>query len=329
MSQFVETPTKTYTAGAAIGQHLRVKLSNGKLAAAGASDVSIGTLEEASFADGDVRAVRLRTAQGTRKMVASEAITAGDPVYAAAAGKVASTGTVFEGNACEAAGANNDVIEVLPGPNTDVSAVITGTNAATFEADADLGKPRAALGSQTGGTGDFKAVLRPPTTLTADRNFTLEGDAAATIANATGAQTWTGVKTFSDEPPVFAEGFKSTAQTVTPDSNSDAGSTILPGVTSVDVAAVTTNADDWIVLPAIASVPIGHTINISCNAGGNFEMRTPAASNTKINDVDSDSSQEYLCTDTDLIRVTKHTATGWVAQSITKLGAVRTAVVPD
>ena len=68
---------------------------------------------------------------------------------------------------------------------------------------------------------------------------------------------------------------------------------------------------------------------MSMASGDVPRMRTPAASNTKINDVDADGSQEYLCTDTDLIIVTKRTTTGWVAQSITKLGAVRTAVIPD
>ena len=119
------------------------------------------------------------------------------------------------------------------------------------------------------------------------------------------------------------------AQTVNPAADSGAGSTILPHITKVAVGAVVNDADDWIVLPAIANLPIGHQIIIACNAGGNFEMRTPASSNTKINDVDSDGTQEYLCTDTDLIIVTKHTTTGWVGQSLTKLGAVRTAVVPD
>lgn len=113
MSQYVETPTKAFTAGAAIGANLRVKLTSGKLAVAGTTDVELGTLEEASFADLDVRAVRLRTAQGTAKMVASEAISAGAAVYAAASGKVAATGTVRVGLALEAATANNDVIEVL------------------------------------------------------------------------------------------------------------------------------------------------------------------------------------------------------------------------
>jgi hypothetical protein len=55
-------------------------------------------------------------------MVALTAITAGNPVYAAASGKIAATGTVFVGTALEAATADGDVIEVLRGPNTDLLA---------------------------------------------------------------------------------------------------------------------------------------------------------------------------------------------------------------
>lgn len=118
-------------------------------------------------------------------------------------------------------------------------------------------------------------------------------------------------------------------QALTAAADSGTGSSILPGTTMAAVVGVTTDANDWIVLPPIDDVPIGHTIRIAANAGANFEMRTPASSNTKINDVDSDGSQEYLCTDTDVVVVTKRTTTGWCAQSLTKLGAVRTAVVPD
>ncbi len=119
-------------------------------------------------------------------------------------------------------------------------------------------------------------------------------------------------------------------ETVTPDDSEGSGNSITAGVRSVAVAAVTNDANDFIVLPAIADVPIGHEILIACNAGGNFELRTPATSGTKINNVDSDGTQEYLCTDTDTVRIWKISDTdGWAAQSLTILGAVRTAVVPD
>lgn len=113
MSQFIDGPTRQFTSNGAIGQYLRVVLSSGVLAAAGATLPCIGTAEDPILAADTVGTVRLRGAAGTRKMVASEAITLGSPVYAAASGKVGATGTVMEGIALEAAGADGDVIEVL------------------------------------------------------------------------------------------------------------------------------------------------------------------------------------------------------------------------
>lgn len=117
--------------------------------------------------------------------------------------------------------------------------------------------------------------------------------------------------------------------TLTAAAANSATNSIPPSVKSVIVSGVTTDANDWITLPDIADVPIGHQIIIAANAGSNFELRTPASSNTKINDVDADGSQEYLVTDTHLVIVTKRTTTGWAGQSLTKLGAVATAVIPD
>jgi hypothetical protein len=112
--------------------------------------------------------------------------------------------------------------------------------------------------------------------------------------------------------------------------SSSTGNSIPPTAKVAYVKAVTTNADDWITLPAVAGVPNGHEIIILAQASSNFELRTPTSSNTKINNVDSDATQEYLVTDTDVVRVIKVDNTvGWVAQSLTYLGAVRTAVTPD
>ncbi len=83
MSQFVETPCRADIAAAAIAQYLRVK-TTGALALAGASDPMLGTMEKPCLAAGACT-LRLRTAQGTRKMVASGVISVG-PVYAAASG---------------------------------------------------------------------------------------------------------------------------------------------------------------------------------------------------------------------------------------------------
>jgi hypothetical protein len=123
MSQYVEGPIKAFTAGAAIAKHLRVTLSSGKLAAAGITVKEIGTLEEASFADLDVRPVRLRTAPGTVRMVANGAISLGAAVFTAASGKVGpSAATAFVlGTALEAAAADGDVIEVLRNSHGDTA----------------------------------------------------------------------------------------------------------------------------------------------------------------------------------------------------------------
>ena len=135
MAQFVDTNTKTFVAGGALDQHLRVKLSSGKLAAAGIADDWIGTTLNEAFADGDAVAVRLRSAQGTSKYIAAGAITTGARVYAAASGKVDDAiSTELIGialplnseSSTTAAGANNDIVEVLHCPGMSAYRIARG-----------------------------------------------------------------------------------------------------------------------------------------------------------------------------------------------------------
>lgn len=99
---------------------------------------------------------------------------------------------------------------------------------------------------------------------------------------------------------------------------------------SVVVGAVVNDANDFIVLPSLADCPDGHEITILCSAGANFEMRTPATSDEEINSEDCDGTKEYLCTDTQVVKVVKINNTiGWMAHGYTAIGAVATAVVPD
>lgn len=114
MASYCEEGTRTFNSGGALAQYLRVKV-NGSLAlsAAGVNDVEVGVTEEAVFAANKATPVRLRTADGTFKFVASGAITKGDWVYAGASGKVASSGTLAIGIALTTASADGDVIEVL------------------------------------------------------------------------------------------------------------------------------------------------------------------------------------------------------------------------
>lgn len=116
MSQYVETPTKTFPANAAAAQYLRVTLnSSGKVAVAGIADYGIGTLERAAFDADEPVAVRLWSAAGTRKMIAAGALTAGDPVFTVAGGKVGDTAaTAYRvGVALHDVAADGDIVEVL------------------------------------------------------------------------------------------------------------------------------------------------------------------------------------------------------------------------
>lgn len=108
------------------------------------------------------------------------------------------------------------------------------------------------------------------------------------------------------------------------------GNSIPPLAKVVKVVGVTTNADDFIVLPSLASCPDGHQITILCSAGSNFEVRTPASSAEEINSEDCDGTKEYLATDTQILYMTKINNTiGWMGNAYTAIGAVATAVVPD
>ena len=106
--------------------------------------------------------------------------------------------------------------------------------------------------------------------------------------------------------------------------------TTAPTVKTVEVTGVTNNADDFIVLPKLANVANGHEITILANASSDFEVRTPSGDNEKINNVDSDGTNEYLMTDGQVHRFVKvSNSQGWIAYGFTNLGAVATAVVPD
>lgn len=116
MSQVTEGRTKTFIAGAALARGILVKLTSGKLAAAALGEEWIGVMEEASFADGDLRSVVMRSAEGTVKCVASGAFSVGAVVYGRASGKIddiSTTSAIRVGIALEAATALNDEVEVL------------------------------------------------------------------------------------------------------------------------------------------------------------------------------------------------------------------------
>lgn len=151
----------------------------------------------------------------------------------------------------------------------------------------------------------------------------------AITAVISGSAAGTAALTLSAGDLVLSDGGISiAAQSVIPNNDSGAASTIDVNAVAVNVNAVTNDANDWIVLPAIADVPVGHEIRIACNAGGNFELRTPASSGTKINGVNSDGTAEYLCVDQEVVVIVKRD-TGWIAYDITATGGIGTATTPD
>lgn len=127
MSQMNAEAVKSFPCDIAIAKHTRVKLSSGKLAVAGVAEKELGTLLQQTFAlsGSTVNApVLLRTAQGTCKMLAASAITAGTAVYTAASGKMndtAATGSFYVGEVLEAAAADGDIVEVLRGAHGDTA----------------------------------------------------------------------------------------------------------------------------------------------------------------------------------------------------------------
>lgn len=126
MSQFKSNRMITCVSGGAFNKGARLKFGvNTALYAAsayqgdglvvevcGASDKSSLTAMRETFAAGEFVSCVLGQG-GTSYCIASGPIAAGAEIFAAANGKVASSGSVFEGIALEAATANNDVIECM------------------------------------------------------------------------------------------------------------------------------------------------------------------------------------------------------------------------
>lgn len=120
------------------------------------------------------------------------------------------------------------------------------------------------------------------------------------------------------------------AVTIAPAATQTLANSIAPGVKSVRLAANTTNADDFTVLPSLASVPNGHVITIIAGSVANSELRTPASSAEEINSEDCDGTKEALLTAGNIYTVTKIDNTiGWMLEGRTAIGAYQTAVVPD
>jgi hypothetical protein len=94
--------------------------TDGGIAVCTATTCPLGTVDNTETSTGVGQTVNLLGKGGTKKMVANEAITAGEQVFTAAAGKVQDTPTgatvYLVGTALTAAAADGDIIEVLDCP---------------------------------------------------------------------------------------------------------------------------------------------------------------------------------------------------------------------
>ncbi len=113
MSQFNDTGYATVTLTEAVAQYLRTDAS-GTLC--GITERGIGYNTRSPGAIGDVVPVALHSKAGPVKVIAAAAIAKDAIVYSAASGKVSvSASTAYPlGIAMEAAGADGDVIEIMP-----------------------------------------------------------------------------------------------------------------------------------------------------------------------------------------------------------------------
>ena len=115
MTARVSGAVKSYPNNSAIAPFLRVKLSAGYLAVAGAGDDELGILEGRTFATDTVGAVRALLLGETVRMVAAGAVSQYADVYRAASGKISATPNGKRiGIAMEAASGDGSQIEVLP-----------------------------------------------------------------------------------------------------------------------------------------------------------------------------------------------------------------------
>jgi hypothetical protein len=131
--------------------------------------------------------------------------------------------------------------------------------------------------------------------------------------------------------PDFAKlkGISFEPQQITPNSAQGAGNSITADTRVVKLLANANDVNDFSVLPSLATVQDGTVITILAGAA-NSELRTPASSNEKINNVDSDGTQEALLTAANVYTVTKLSNTaGWMLEGRTAIGAYQTAIIPD
>ena len=146
------------TSGFAAAAGARVKFSGTNLSVAGVGEIGIGTLEERVLSTDTLASVRVWGADESRRVIASEAISAGSLVYCVASGKFSDNGAVAAGYARTATSADGDefVLDDLP-PSLPLG---VATVAAAGSAQGDAATLTGRVNIVTGADGT-KGVILP------------------------------------------------------------------------------------------------------------------------------------------------------------------------
>lgn len=121
----------------------------------------------------------------------------------------------------------------------------------------------------------------------------------------------------------FTAGAQSASVAVTATSDGLTTGLIPSGTRYVTVTSA--NANDIVTLPTAV---VGNRIDLYVGANG-CELRTPATSNVKINNVDSDGTNEAAIPATTYCQLVCVSTTEWILLAWDELGAPITAIVPD
>jgi len=116
-----------------------------------------------------------------------------------------------------------------------------------------------------------------------------------------------------------------TTATATADGLTTGSITALTGFKKF-VAVTSASATNAITLPGITAATIGQEIFLTVGANG-YELLTPASSNTTINQVDSDGTNQLDVAANTTLRCTQISSTGWLAEQIAATAI--TVVAPD
>lgn len=167
-----------------VDQYLRVKLdsSTGKLVLAGADDMGVGVAEKKANENGLVTYWTFLE-PGALCCSAAGAVTKYAPVYAAADGKVASSGSVIVGFALEAATGAGDVIAVLPFPTGGASTVVPKADKVAALADNAGGIAADAIPAAAGSTWTKTEIDNAVASLTAKINAVITSLKGAGLMN--------------------------------------------------------------------------------------------------------------------------------------------------